>query len=56
MELVQLEDDLRNQLDAIWLRYQTNRDPQVKQEYRAALRQFSALIFWGKKTRPLHEA
>ena len=49
-----LEDDWRNKLDAIWLRYQSGRNPEDKQEYLRLLRQFSDLIIRGKGP-PTHD-
>jgi hypothetical protein len=50
----QLEDDLRNNLDAILLRYQIDRNPEDKQEFLRLLKQFSDLIICGKKP-PTHD-
>jgi hypothetical protein len=47
MEFAQLEEDWRNKLDEIWLRYEVDRSPEVKQEYQSLLKQFADLILRG---------
>ena len=49
MECDLFEDELRSKLDAVWLRYQMDRDPQVKQEYLSLLKKLSCLIIPGKR-------
>ena len=49
-----LEDEMRSKLNAIWLRYQRDRNPVEKQEYLKLLRQFSDLIISGRRP-PTHE-
>ncbi len=49
MEVELLEDEMRSKLNAVWLRYQRDRNPVDKQEYLKLLKQFSALITSGKR-------
>jgi hypothetical protein len=49
MELNALEDEWRDRLGAIWMRYQVDRDPEIKQEYLERLRQFADLIIRGNR-------
>ena len=44
-----LEVDWRNKLDAIRLRYEIDRSPEVKEEYRRLLKQFADLVLRGKR-------
>ena len=37
--VAQLEEDWRNKLDVIWLRYEIDRSPDTKEEYRRLLKQ-----------------
>ena len=49
----QWDEHWRDKLDVIWRRYQSDQSPETKREYRTALKQFSDLVFQGK--RPLRE-
>jgi len=49
-----LEDELRSKLDAVWHRYQMDRNPEVKQKYFRLLKKFSCLITPGKRP-PTHD-
>jgi hypothetical protein len=44
-------DDWRDKLDAVWGRYQIDRNPETMQEYRRLLKQFADLILRGKRPR-----
>jgi hypothetical protein len=54
MEYGTWEDDWRNKLDAVWRRYQIDRNPGDKQEFLKLLKQFSDLINRGKGS-PIHD-
>jgi hypothetical protein len=43
------EDDWRKKLNAIWRRYQIDRNPGDKQEYLRLPKQFTDLIIRGKR-------
>jgi hypothetical protein len=46
-----VDGDWRGKLDAVWLRYQTDRNPETKQEFLTVLKQFADLILRGKGPR-----
>ena len=54
VEVELLENEMRSKLNAVWLRYQRDRNPVEKQEYLKLLRQFSDLIISGRRP-PTHE-